>query len=306
MIKDERRRTKRSASEPRIIRIETKDGLGNAHWVTADLVDCSADGIGALLATPLAAEAIILAHGRFPGSRAGGGLRVRVTWCREQDNSKFRAGLQFLAEAQTSSSGQRDDASIDPEDLDCYETLQLSPNADRETVDRVYRILAQRYHPDNTETGNSDVFIRLSKAHRVLSNPELRAGYDARHHSMKQSRWKILDPAAALTRPEAEKQKRRSILGALYNWALQQPESAGPSMRMLEELLGCPYEHLAAALWYLKGKNYICRGDNGRYSITVQGFDEVEEQSSPACSPGRLLEQATGAAPEERSGRIVQ
>jgi DnaJ-like protein len=293
MIQNERRETSRSASEPRIIRVEMKDGLGNPRWVTADLVDSCANGIGALLATPLAAEGIILAHGRFPGSRSGGGLRVRVVWCREQGNSKFRAGLQFLSEAQTSSSGQHDDdASIDPEDLDCYETLQLSPNADRETVDRVYRILAQRYHPDNSETGNPDVFIRLSKAHRILSNPEARAGYDARHHSMKQSRWKILDPATALTRPEAEKQKRHNILGALYNWALRDPESAGPSIRALEELLGCPYEHLAAALWYLKGKNYICRGDNGRYSITVQGFDEAEKQCFPASSPGRLLAEA--------------
>ena len=300
MVLDERRKTSRSASEPRIIRVEMKDGLGNPRWVTADLLDSGASGIGTLLATPLAAEATILAHGRFPGARATGGLRVRVVWCREQGNSKFRAGLEFFPEAQTSSGEQHNGATIDPEDLDCYETLQLSPNADRETVDRVYRILAQRYHPDNSETGNSDVFVRLSKAHRILSNPEARAGYDARHHSMKQSRWKILDPATAPTRPAAENQKRQSILSLLYNWALQDPERAGPSIRTLEELLGAPFEHFAAALWYLKGKNYICRGDNGRYSITVQGFDEAEKQVFSASSPGRLLAEP-GVEPPGRS-----
>jgi hypothetical protein len=48
-----------------------------------------------------------------------------------------------------------------------------------------------------------------------------------------------------------------------------------------EQFLGCPREHLEAALWYLKGKNYVKRGDNGRFTITVPGFDEVEGASEP-------------------------
>ena len=38
-----------------------------------------------------------------------------------------------------------------PEELtiDYYEVLQISPNADPDTVHRVYRLLAQRFHPDN-------------------------------------------------------------------------------------------------------------------------------------------------------------
>lgn len=51
-----------------------------------------------------------------------------------------------------------------------------------------------------------------------------------------------------------------------------------------EKLLGCPREHLEAALWYLKGKNYIQRSDNGRYTITIQGFEAAEEVSG-ATSP---------------------
>ena len=35
-----------------------------------------------------------------------------------------------------------------------YELLQISPNAEAETVHRVYRLLAARYHPDNPHTGN--------------------------------------------------------------------------------------------------------------------------------------------------------
>jgi hypothetical protein len=34
-------------------------------------------------------------------------------------------------------------------------------------------------------------------------------------------------------------------------------------------------------LWYLKGKGYVKRGDNGRFTITVPGVDEVESRALP-------------------------
>ena len=34
---------------------------------------------------------------------------------------------------------------------DYYEALQISSNAEPETIHRVYRMLAQRFHPDNKE-----------------------------------------------------------------------------------------------------------------------------------------------------------
>jgi curved DNA-binding protein len=33
--------------------------------------------------------------------------------------------------------------------VDYYEFLQISPNADVDTIHRVYRFLAARFHPDN-------------------------------------------------------------------------------------------------------------------------------------------------------------
>src|SRR5713226_3275143 len=63
--------------------------------------------------------------------------------------------------------------------VDYYELLQISPNAEVETVQRVFKMLATRYHPDNPETGDVDKFVLLNKAHETLSDPELRAAYDA-------------------------------------------------------------------------------------------------------------------------------
>ena len=60
---------------------------------------------------------------------------------------------------------------------DYYELLQVSASAELETIHRVYRLLAQRYHPDNQETGNPPRFREISEAYRVLSDPEERARF---------------------------------------------------------------------------------------------------------------------------------
>ncbi|MEJ5370304.1 MAG: J domain-containing protein, partial [Bryobacteraceae bacterium] len=63
--------------------------------------------------------------------------------------------------------------------VDYYELLQISPNAEPETITRVYRILAARFHPDNPHTGDAEKFQLLRKAYQVLSDPQRRAEYDA-------------------------------------------------------------------------------------------------------------------------------
>src|SRR5271170_1396927 len=64
---------------------------------------------------------------------------------------------------------------------DYYEILQISSNADAETIRRVYHVQAQRFHPDNLDTGNADTFRRISEAYEVLGDPERRASYDQEH-----------------------------------------------------------------------------------------------------------------------------
>jgi PAS domain S-box-containing protein len=63
--------------------------------------------------------------------------------------------------------------------VDYYELLQVSPNADIETIEGVYHILAKRYDPDNPKTGDADRYKILSEAYQVISNFEKRASYDA-------------------------------------------------------------------------------------------------------------------------------
>src|SRR5207244_9907629 len=74
---------------------------------------------------------------------------------------------------------------------DLYEILQISSNAEPETIHRVYRLLAQRYHPDNRETGNEGRFRELSEAYHILGDLEQRAKYDVVHGRIRQVSWRF-------------------------------------------------------------------------------------------------------------------
>lgn len=167
--------------------------------------------------------------------------------------------------------------------------MQLSPNADADTIARVYRMLAARYHPDNTDTGNAEMFLQLSAAHHILADPARRAAYDVQHQNAKRLRWKLFEQAADTIGPEAEKRKRHGILALLYAKTLHNPENADLTIHEFEELLSVPREHLQAALWYLKGKDFRRRSDNGRYSITVDGFEQAETHYAAQAASGRQL-----------------
>jgi curved DNA-binding protein len=62
---------------------------------------------------------------------------------------------------------------------DFYEVLGVPRTADTKQIRRAYRDLARKYHPDvNKDPGADERFKRISEAHHVLTDPELRAQYD--------------------------------------------------------------------------------------------------------------------------------
>ena len=101
--------------------------------------------------------------------------------------------------------------------VDYYEILQISANAEPETVHRVYRLLAQRFHPDNAETGNDSRFRLISEAYQVLSDPERRAKYDVLHSRRQQERWRLVAAGAQAENDfETEELVRLTVLEILY------------------------------------------------------------------------------------------
>jgi len=160
--------------------------------------------------------------------------------------------------------------------VDLYELLQVSPNAEPDTIQRVFRLLAQRFHPDNRETGNESVFQQLLKAYQVLSDPAGRAAYDAKHRAQTKATWEVFDKSAEPTGKDAERRKREGILGVLYRKRLATPTLPGMNIREMEDVLGIPREHLEFSLWYLKEAGDIKPGDNGKFAVSVKGVDLYE------------------------------
>jgi len=181
---------------------------------------------------------------------------------------------------------------------DYYEVLQISPNADPDMIHRVYRLLAQRYHPDNGDSGDESAFRAVTEAYKTLSDPEKRAAYDVHLHSYRQVRWRIFDQPEAAAGKLAEKAKRRGILDLLYTARRNQPAQPTMTLLELEDLLGCPREHLEFSLWYLKENGLIARTDNGRYSATAKGVDWAEaEEAAEQMRADHLLPAARGSGP---------
>ena len=296
--RDQRRRSgRRNISKPSVMRVELRDGMGHPRNITADLVDWSETGLNLALVAPIKPGASVMVRGKLGDERTEISRRAIITWCNEDPKGGYRAGVEFL-DLQSEQSGENPNQrssyqqqTVAPEfqQQDYYEILQLSPNADTETIHRVYRLLAQRYHPDNASTGNSELFVQLTDAFQALSDPQRRAAYDARHSTQRQLRWRIFDQATVATGPEVEKRKRQGILGLLYAATVKDPERASMTVHAFEDMLGCPREHLEAALWFLKGKGYVQRTDGGRYTLTVHGFEEAEEHCvRPPKSAGEL------------------
>ena len=196
-----------------------------------------------------------------------------------------------------------------PEFGDHYETLQLSPNADTETIDRVYRMLVKRYHPDNQASGNVEKFERVVEAHRVLCDPELRAAYDVKYDEYRGTTINVFADVSAADTFGADRRLFEGILALLYAARRRDPGRGGLGILQIEKLLGCPAEHLEFHLWYVRQKGWTERLDSGLFAITAAGIDRVVEGHSVPFRRDRLLAERNGtprhAADDEQGPRLA-
>ena len=72
--------------------------------------------------------------------------------------------------------------------MDHYSVLQVSRNAEPEVIDRAYRALSLKYHPDVMSSSEHDEATRrmqrINEAYRVLSDSSARRHYDATFSSV--------------------------------------------------------------------------------------------------------------------------
>lgn len=173
--------------------------------------------------------------------------------------------------------------------VDYYEVLQVNPNAELDTIHRVYRLLAQRYHPDNKETGDDTRFRALTDAYSILSSPERRARYDATYQQQRQARWRLVTAGAQAENDfEIEQAARLTVLEALYTKRRLEPGDPGIFATDMEKLTGRPREHLEFTIWYLAQRKYVVRDDNSRLVLTADGVDHLEANYRTKLTRRRL------------------
>ena len=183
--------------------------------------------------------------------------------------------------------------------LDYYEFLQISPNAESDTIHRVYRFLAGRFHPDNPETGDAEKFFLLKQAYDVLSDPERRAEYDANRKKESPQPVPLSTSIDFMDSIHGELNRRLVVLALLYIQRRTNPYTPEISLAEVEKRMGFPRDYLEFTAWYLRNKGYINREDNSDFTLTADGVDFVESQRENVPVLNKLLTTGTGPATTE-------
>jgi hypothetical protein len=175
------------------------------------------------------------------------------------------------------------------ERIDYYETLQINPAADDETVHRVFRIMASRFHPDNPLSGDTERFLRLREAYEILSDPEKRARYDARYFRESGGPMPVFQLKEFVDEVGGEMNRRLGLLCLLYNQRRKSPDKPGLSVLELERMMSLPREYLTFTLWYLQESQFVRMTETSDFALTAVGVNQVEESLPKNHIAQRLL-----------------
>lgn len=190
-----------------------------------------------------------------------------------------------------------------PKQVDYYEFLQISPNADHETIHRVYHFLAARFHPDNPQSGNADKFNLLSNAYNVLSDPTRRAMYDIAREKEAPQFIPLSSTIDFMDQMDGELNRRLALLAVLYYRRRISPRAPEVPLAEVEMRMGFPRDYLDFTTWYLERKGYITKADNSDFTLTAAGVDFVETERGQIPVLNKLLTATAGPTSDGIEGK---
>ena len=280
----ERRRHPRTKSLPEQRELTIICQVGNGRsMMAAKLLDFSEEGMSVEIKSQLAEGSVVEIVGEI--KRAAGPQPLDqlgfVRRCVATENGRFVAGLFLRGETTKTIPNY-------------YEFLQISPNAEPDTISRVYRFLAGRFHPDIPETGDAEKFVLLKQAYDVLADPERRAEYDATYKRQAREPVPLSNSVDFMNSSDGELNRRVAVLALLYFQRRITPITPEVSLVEVERRMGFPRDYLDFTMWYLKSKGYITIADNSDFAITARGVDLVESNREKIPLLNRLLSEGTG------------
>jgi len=191
--------------------------------------------------------------------------------------------------------------------IDYYDFMQISPNADQDTIQHVFRYLAKKWHPDGNQ-GDAERFKQLVEAHRTLTNIERRAAYDLRYQRFWDAKWNLAGEAADGKGFVNDSEVRDGLLSLYYVQRRSKMNDPGLGEMEVARLMRIPIDLIEFQIWYLKEKGWIQRLENGQFALTVLGVDQVET-SRLQLNKDRLLA-AKNSDPEKEEwnpgSKVVQ
>jgi len=285
-MSDKRRKQRQRFDCP--LEVSWKDSQGNSRTIMAQAIDVSNSGIRVEASEPIEMHTEVYVRAERYGLTGSTALRH----CSRR-GSKYVLGLEFNP---TGAAAPGDETEVF---VDYYELMQISRNAEPETIHRVFRIMASRYHPDNAETGNNEKFLLLTKGYAVLSDPARRGAYDDIHQARHAQPLPVFGLKEFAEGLEGEVNRRLGILSLLYNRRRTNPDSPGISVLEFESVMAFPREHLEFAIWFLREKQYVRPGDTSDYLISATGVEYLESEIPSNGVLSKLLNAPRPAAARE-------
>ena len=177
-----------------------------------------------------------------------------------------------------------------------YEILEISSSASFETVERVFRYLAKRYHPDSSEHGDIQKFAQIAEAYEVVGSPERRASFDLELNKQKAVEVELDKGAASIGDDTADRHRLLSLFYAQRRKDIKKP---GLGINSVEQMMGIPVEVLDFHVWFFRERGWIQREEGGAISITADGVEKLEASAERQAEQDRLriTDTATSPAP---------
>jgi len=180
-------------------------------------------------------------------------------------------------------------------DKNLYDILQVSQNASQEVIEKMFRFLASKHHPD--AGGDKQQFNEMIEAFEVLRDSKARSNYDLKMKSETQEISRLVEnskqagPDAAI---------RHELLCLFYARRREQGVSPALGEIAIEKTLDLSRNVIEFHLWYFKEKGWIARWESGGYAITAEGVDQIDTTELRLASHPRIA-----ATPEVQPGSMV-
>jgi hypothetical protein len=237
-----------------------RDDAGRQQWEHGQVVNVSATGMAIDCPEPVTPSSCVIVVAAEAGIASLTQVR-HCAWLRSQ----YRFGVQIPTRPSADSSG----AIPSHEDL-----LRTGLGGDTGAFEQLYRPLAFRYHPDNQETGDSEVFLQIREIHRIFSGAKNGSGGQKRYPLRSDLSLGGEDGSPAAL---PGKVRRIDVLRLLYERKVADCYSSGVAQQDLQAETGLAGNQLQFILWYLREKGAITVGDSQVYSISAAGVDLYDE-----------------------------